>query len=117
MALLAMLAGAIAPTLAHALGRALSLSASSEVCSSDGGRSSLGNSPARDQDGQALVKHATECCLVCAHNVTVPGGSPAWSAATISPADGVQRAIRDDRSLRALPACCDAQPRAPPRAI
>jgi hypothetical protein len=114
MALLAMLAGALAPAMAHALGRALALPALSEVCTSDLKRLSPGAFPAGDQDGQATAKHASECCLVCTHSAPVSAGSAAGSAVTTSHADGVLRKLGDDRSLRALPTCCDAQPRAPP---
>lgn len=116
LALLAMLAVALLPTVSHALAQARSGAAVwAEVCTPQGLRSvgvasATAGRDAAPMQGAASLDHCPLCTLSASH----PGLAPAAACCVLRLSfDGV-RLPRDAPALHALPACSIAQPRGPP---
>jgi hypothetical protein len=111
MAALAMLVGALAPALSHALGSATGAT-SIEVCTAQGSRWVIPDGTAQPDDTSVALGFVD--CPLCSSSAQALGMAPASMVGAV-PAVG-----KDTQSLAVLPAPCTvaawvaAQPRAPP---
>lgn len=112
LAILAIVAGALAPSISHLLGATRGV-AWAEVCSIDGPRAvTVGAADAASPEPAAA--HALEHCLYCsAHAPTLdlPSTGPALSAPALSHTEAPPRALDAPRTRLAW---ASAQARAPP---
>jgi len=113
LALVAMLALALAPTLSHALALARGGSAWAEVCTPQGARLvALGDVASEPAPGQA-VSHLENCpfCALSSAGLAPPPAAPARLALPLAGNEAPPLFLHGPRTLHAWRS---AQPRAPP---
>ncbi len=112
LALLAMLAMAVFPTVSHALAAARGDSAWLEVCTAQGVRMvEAGDNNSAPADAGAHQQN----CPYCAQGAAALGMPPTPSAAFVLPEVGVAMPALFLHAPRTAHAWCSAQPRAPPQ--
>jgi hypothetical protein len=113
--LVAMTLGVLGPALTHARATPPDPPALSEVCSANGFAPEAGLAAVPDDDGRSMHVLCLDGCLCHVQCLPAQGPPQAWRWAVAPNATDMFRAGRDSAPVRAGPARCQAQPRAPPQ--